>query len=205
MRFQGIIKSWNDDRGFGFIEPTQGGQEIFLHVKAFSDRSQRPVLNQTVTFEVELGQQGKKRAKNVATQRVATSHSNRTKDSPAQWGTATLFTIPAFLVIYALVSVLWKPPLVIAAVYLGISVLTFIAYGLDKAAAKRGVRRTPETTLHMLALACGWPGALLAQQYLRHKSSKAAFRSVFWCTVALNVAAFVFFASPAGRSIWAGQ
>ena len=35
MQFTGTLQSWNDDRGFGFIEATQGGQEIFVHIKAF--------------------------------------------------------------------------------------------------------------------------------------------------------------------------
>ena len=35
MPFTGTLKSWNDDRGFGFIAPAQGGQEIFVHIKAF--------------------------------------------------------------------------------------------------------------------------------------------------------------------------
>jgi cold shock CspA family protein len=65
MRFEGIIKSWNDDRGFGFIEPNQGGQEIFVHIKAFQGLRGRPQLNQHVSFQVELGPQGKKRALNV--------------------------------------------------------------------------------------------------------------------------------------------
>jgi len=32
MRFKGKLKSWNDGRGFGFTESTQGGREIFVHV-----------------------------------------------------------------------------------------------------------------------------------------------------------------------------
>ena len=36
MQSTGTLKSWNDDRGFGFIEPTHGGQEIFVHIKAFA-------------------------------------------------------------------------------------------------------------------------------------------------------------------------
>lgn len=91
----------------------------------------------------------------------------------------------------------------LAAIYLGASVITFLAYARDKAAAGSGSRRTPETTLHGLALACGWPGALLAQQVLRHKSSKLEFRSTFWGTVVLNVAGFVVLCSPLGRSVWA--
>ena len=55
MRFEGTLKTWNDDRGFGFIEPTQGGQEIFVHITTFNSRTGRPQAGQRVTFEVELG------------------------------------------------------------------------------------------------------------------------------------------------------
>jgi uncharacterized membrane protein YsdA (DUF1294 family) len=69
------------------------------------------------------------------------------------------------------------------------SALAFIAYALDKSAAKNNRWRTPERTLHWLALLGGWPGALLAQRVLRHKSKKTAFLLVFWLTVLINCAA----------------
>ncbi len=115
------------------------------------------------------------------------------------------FAIPAFVLLYVVVQVLWSPPPVLALVYLGLSALTFVVYALDKSAAKRGAWRTSESTLHVLAVAGGWPGALLAQQYLRHKSSKSAFRSVFWATVALNVIVFVVICSPVVRQVWMAQ
>ncbi len=205
MRIDGVIKSWNDERGFGFIEPMQGGQEIFVHIKAFRNRTERPKIGQSVSFEVELGTEGKKRAKNVEPIRVARSRRSVERDSPAQWGTATLFAIPAFLVLFATVGVLWRPPLLVAGIYAGMSMITFIAYALDKSAAARGTWRAPESTLHGLSLAGGWPGALLAQQLLRHKTTKAEFRGVFWGTVAVNVIAFVALCSPVGRSLWAAQ
>jgi uncharacterized membrane protein YsdA (DUF1294 family) len=71
------------------------------------------------------------------------------------------------------------------------SLLTFIMYAIDKSAAKSGDWRTQESTLHLLSLAGGWPGALIAQQRLRHKSKKQPFRTVFWMTVLLNCAALV--------------
>jgi uncharacterized membrane protein YsdA (DUF1294 family)/cold shock CspA family protein len=203
MRFEGVIKSWNDERGFGFIEPTQGGQEIFVHVKAFTQRSSRPQINQLVSFEVEPGPQGKKRARNVEPLRAARSVSKARRDSPAQWGAATLFAVPAFLLLYLAVSVMWKPPLWLAAAYVLVSLVTFIAYAADKSAAARGAWRTPESTLHTLSVIGGWPGALLAQHFLRHKSSKAEFRSVFWGTVVVSVGTFVLLCSPLGRSLWA--
>lgn len=78
----------------------------------------------------------------------------------------------------------WQTVLCIYAV---MSVATFCAYGIDKFKAKRGMWRTPERTLHVLELCCGWPGALAAQRLLRHKSIKRSFRIVFWLMVLLNL------------------
>lgn len=79
--------------------------------------------------------------------------------------------------------------LAILGAYVVLSAGSFAFYGWDKAAARRGGRRTPELTLHLLALAGGWPGALLAQSVFRHKTKKQPFRSIFWCTVVVNCAA----------------
>jgi uncharacterized membrane protein YsdA (DUF1294 family) len=76
------------------------------------------------------------------------------------------------------------------------SMATFITYALDKRAARLGGWRVAENTLHGLALLCGWPGALLAQELLRHKSAKPAFRRLFWLTVALNVLGFALLFTP---------
>lgn len=62
---------------------------------------------------------------------------------------------------------------------LALNLLTFGTYWADKRAAQAGRWRTPESTLQLLALAGGWPGAWLAQQVLRHKSSKPSFRMVY--------------------------
>ena len=97
------------------------------------------------------------------------------------------------------VALLWKPALWIAALYAAMSLVTFIAYAVDKSAAKRGNWRTPERTLHLLALAGGWPGALCAQELLRHKSTKTAFRSVFWLTVFVNVMGLVLLTTPLSK------
>jgi uncharacterized membrane protein YsdA (DUF1294 family) len=67
--------------------------------------------------------------------------------------------------------------------------VTWFAYALDKTAAQQGRWRIAENHLHALALAGGWPGAWLAQRAFRHKTSKPAFRAVFWLTVLLHCAA----------------
>lgn len=73
--------------------------------------------------------------------------------------------------------------------YALLSVLLFVVYGADKSAARQGKRRTPEATLHFLALMGGWPGALAAQRVFRHKTRKRPFQAIFWGTVVLNCAA----------------
>ncbi|MCR8960277.1 DUF1294 domain-containing protein [Variovorax sp. S2] len=80
------------------------------------------------------------------------------------------------------------PPLALG-VLLVISLLTFAVYGFDKSAAQAGRWRTAESTLHLLSLAGGWPGAWCAQRLFRHKSRKASFMAGYWATVLLNIAA----------------
>lgn len=77
------------------------------------------------------------------------------------------------------------PPLwqVLLGVYALMSVLCFITYGMDKRAAQAGRRRVPESRLHWLEFLGGWPGALLAQQVFRHKTSKGGYQFDFWLIV----------------------
>lgn len=63
-------------------------------------------------------------------------------------------------------------------------------YAVDKSAARAGRRRVPESTLLLLGFAGGWPGAIVAQRMLRHKTRKASFRRAFWLSVAANVVVF---------------
>jgi uncharacterized membrane protein YsdA (DUF1294 family) len=83
----------------------------------------------------------------------------------------------------------------IAAIVYGIaSAITFVVYGLDKLLAVRygggeGGRRgfrVAEQTLHLFELLGGWPGALVAQQVLRHKRAKRSFMICFWSIVAAH-------------------
>lgn len=116
--------------------------------------------------------------------------------SPAPWGTASYFAIPAFVLFYLAVSAVWHVPAWVAGLYVAASVAALFIYAFDKSAAEAGRWRTSESTLLAVGLVGGWPGAIVAQQWLRHKSSKAPFRSAFWATVLVNIAAFALLASP---------
>jgi len=76
---------------------------------------------------------------------------------------------------------------IVLAVTIALSVITFILYAVDKSAAIKNRQRLSERSLHIASLLGGWPGALLAQKLLRHKTQKQPFRSVFWLTVIVNI------------------
>jgi uncharacterized membrane protein YsdA (DUF1294 family) len=88
----------------------------------------------------------------------------------------------------------------LVAVYGVASLVTYVVYAIDKNSARKGAWRIPEAQLHLLALIGGWPGAMAAQQTLRHKSKKASFRFIFWVTVLLNGSGTVWLLSPTGIS-----
>ena len=99
-----------------------------------------------------------------------------------------------------LVGLAWRGELslLIPGVYGFVSLVTYIAYESDKSAARANRWRTRESTLHLLAMLGGWPGALVAQHTLRHKSRKLEFQMVFWATAALNVGGLYWLLSGEG-------
>ena len=52
---QGTVKFFNVTKGFGFITPSNGGQDVFVHSTGLMDDIRE---NDSVTFEVENGQKG---------------------------------------------------------------------------------------------------------------------------------------------------
>ena len=88
----------------------------------------------------------------------------------------------------ALIASLFSPHPVWMGLLLA-NLLTFLIYGGDKLAARKGWRRVPETTLLLFGALGGWLGALLAQQLFRHKTQKQPFKTWFILSVALNLAA----------------
>lgn len=197
MRHQGKITNWKDSQGFGFITPNGGGDQVFAHIKSFENRKRRPIGNEIVTYELQIDAQGRMQAQNVAfvgEKRRPSATSTESSDSQFIWATL-------FLVFLAGLTLAGKLPFAVLGLYVAASVITFAAYALDKAAARKDLWRTQESTLHLFALAGGWPGALVAQKLLRHKTKKLSFRIVFWITVALNCSFLGWLFTPTGAAM----
>lgn len=192
MRQDGTLSQWDDAKGYGFITPKGGGAKLFVHIKAFELRAERPRVGEALSFEAGADAQGKPRALKVRGLKKASPLVQRS----AQGGSGKLWLIPVFAGFYLLCHLLWPMPPAVWGAYMAMSLATFIVYAGDKRAARLGQARVSERTLHLLSLACGWPGALLAQQLLRHKSAKPEFLRRFWACVAVNVLAFVVLFTP---------
>ncbi|ADJ29623.1 cold-shock DNA-binding domain protein [Nitrosococcus watsonii C-113] len=196
MRMKGEIASWNDEKGYGFISPMRGGDRVFAHIKAFVNRGRRPAVGDAVTFSMSTDARGRHCAKEAIIAGVPkTEKSKRSSALPNVLAAGFLLIVVSAVSVSAI-------PMQILLLYLVVSTAAFGAYALDKSAAKRGAWRTSESTLHLLALVGGWPGALIAQSRLRHKSRKQPFRAVFWATVVMNCAAFVWLFTPEGAKAW---
>lgn len=111
---------------------------------------------------------------------------------------ATIIIGGVFLAAVGIAEFIINRSFLLGAVYCIASLVTYVVYAIDKRAAVKGRWRIPEAQLHLLALIGGWPGAMVAQQTLRHKSKKPSFRFVFWITVVLNCAGTVWLLSPKG-------
>ncbi|SNT34880.1 Uncharacterized membrane protein YsdA, DUF1294 family [Noviherbaspirillum humi] len=181
MRHQGKLVSWKAEQGFGFVVQNGSDRKAFVHASAFADRTRRPAVGDLITYEVEPdGRRGPRAAK------VKFVRPGR---APAPRGDAEAFgnlVAVGFGLALAASVIGGRLPLLVPVWLAAMSAATFVAYWVDKQAARSGTWRTPESTLHLLALAGGWPGALLARRILRHKSVKASFRTMFRLTVALN-------------------
>lgn len=186
MRHKGRITDWNDDRGFGFIAPALGGERVFVHIKSFADRDRRPSGREIVTYELQRDSRGRPQGANVVFSGARPGRASRDGR-----GTGLLLPAALFLSFVAGAAVAGRLPLVVPGVYVVGSVLAYLVYSWDKDAAGKDRQRVPESTLHLLGLLGGWPGALVAQRMLRHKSRKRSFQVVFWGTVGLNCSVLI--------------
>jgi cold shock CspA family protein len=79
MRLSGTLRSWNDDRGFGFIAPTHGGAEIFVHISALPRDGTRPTIGEKMSYELGRDRNGKVQAVKVIRQAIGITLQGQSK------------------------------------------------------------------------------------------------------------------------------
>lgn len=221
MEQRGTLKSWNDQKGFGFIRPEQGGEDVFAHISAVRGE-RRPLVGDRVLYVSGRDPQGRLRAEHLrldapltldqpairqrpgsqrkpAEQQARPRATARAAGKPArQLVAGNIQQLPLKLVLFGLLcllplagSLLRLGAVLPLAIYAVASLLTFVLYWRDKHSALKDRWRTPETTLHFFELAGGWPGALVAQQVFRHKTRKLSYQLAFWLIVVLHQAFWI--------------
>lgn len=70
MRLTGKLRSWNNERGFGFIAPTHGGPELFVHISALPRGGSLPTVGEIVSYELGRGKDGQPQAVKVVRQAI---------------------------------------------------------------------------------------------------------------------------------------
>ena len=187
MRLQGILTSWNDEKGFGFITPRAGTKDVFLHIRALPPGRPRPVGGETVSYELGSDEKGRPRA--LRAEIIGQGPGFFTSHAGLLFPAAFLLALLAATLAHAL------PPW-IAIVYFAASAVTALAYAADKMKAQGGAFRISEATLHWLEAAGGWPGALMAQRIFRHKTRKRSFQIIVWLIVLAHLALWGWWLMP---------
>nr|WP_298147909.1 DUF1294 domain-containing protein [uncultured Pseudomonas sp.] len=220
MERLGLLRSWDDDKGFGFIQPEQGGAQLFAHISAMRGE-RRPVAGDQVAYVLGKDSRGRPYAEHVrlagvlALDRPAIRRKPQAQRPPAAAmkkskiptpgsrpsnGGAIRHLGPKLLILLALCCLpLWGALQLwlhagfvwLLLVYPLASLISFLQYWQDKAHALRGRWRTPENALHLTELLGGWPGALMAQQCFRHKTRKLSYQLVFWAIIAVHQAVWI--------------
>lgn len=200
MERLGKISEWHDDRGFGFLAPLgddPAGTRVFFHVRDYDQGSRRPEPGELVKFSASRQDDGRWRADRVR-RAVAPARGDAKSVKPTKaaarpaprrapaWALALL--VSAYAGGLAVAVEHGRLPMELMFWFVAVNVVTLFFYYGDKTAAQRGESRTPESTLHALEFAGGWPGALLAQRLFRHKTAKASYRAGFRTAVVLHIA-----------------
>ena len=195
---RGKLSKWKDSRGFGFIQPSSGEKEVFLHISDLKDSTRRPKVGDQICYYLAV-KDGKTKASHafIVGARAQASSAGTQKPSSTDKSKSSVPVVELCLLLIlplcGSLQILWatRNPLPLL-VYLVMSLITFFVYADDKARAKAGKWRTQESILHLCELLGGWPGGFVAQRKLRHKNRKKSYQFVFWVIVAIHQLIWIF-------------
>lgn len=96
---RGKVVSWNDDRGFGFIQPEDRSGEVFFHISAVRNAARRPQQGDAVEFDTTRDKSGRLKAAWVSLQGVAPAQRPRGRRAGKPGNPFGLFATAALLVL----------------------------------------------------------------------------------------------------------
>ncbi|MBW4488389.1 MAG: cold shock and DUF1294 domain-containing protein [Trichocoleus desertorum ATA4-8-CV12] len=196
---KGQLVTWKDDRGFGFIKPSDSNEQVFFHITALKDANRRPQVGDVIYYQLSVEQNGKARASNASIQGVVPKQSLHSpsfvtkagaRPQPRAWSaqstvaTLLLALLPSVGAVHFALTTANVIPFIL---YPVMSLITFCLYATDKSRAQQKQWRVPENTLHFCELLGGWLGGFVAQQKFRHKTRKTSYQIVFWLIAALHI------------------
>ena len=155
-----------------------------------------------VTYDLTVDERNRPRAARV--RKSAPLRPSSQTASASTSNTVQLKLTSLFVLIVVAGTLAGRLPPVIIVIYGVVSIVAFLLYWLDKSAARRGGWRTQESSLLFIGLVGGWPGAVIAQQILRHKTRKESFQLAFWVTAVMNSIALGWLLTDSGSSFARG-
>lgn len=103
MRHSGVLRTWHPDRGFGFIAPTQGGRELFVHVSSFQGRSDALCEGERLSYELGTDKDGKPQALKVQREALVSGrHQGRALKASSKRSARPLAWVVALAVVLGL-------------------------------------------------------------------------------------------------------
>ena len=150
MRYQGPLYQWNDEKGYGFVEPNGGGTRAFVHIKEFADQTRRPALGDLLIYRLGQDEQGRPVAREICFVGGETpAHFERVEQFRRNSNQFTLL----FCLLLAILTFMGELPIPVLLLYTGMSLATYLCYLVDKARAMQNGWRIAESTLLLLGLA----------------------------------------------------
>jgi uncharacterized membrane protein YsdA (DUF1294 family)/cold shock CspA family protein len=166
------VVEWFDERGFGFIAPEIAGPKVFFHASSLRDHYARAQVGDKVTFTEGPGKDGKTAAFDIAVAGVPQPKKTSLDMAQEQF---RVYAAALLIGLTLLDILLHRAPVSLAFFYLLAGMISAVLYSSDKSQAGKGEERVPEVVLHAIDLAGGIIGGLIAQHFMRHKTTKSGF------------------------------